>query len=100
MRRAVVPALLIMVLGYFLFHAIQGEHGLLALRELEKKARVLELRAESMADKRQSLEARVALLRPDNLDPDMLDEQARRSLGFVHPDEVVVLDPDRLITPY
>jgi len=85
------------MMAYFFYHAVQGEHGLLALREINARAAELQPKAEALADHRRALEARVALLQPDSLDPDMLDEQARRRLGFVHPDEIVILAPDRLI---
>lgn len=82
---------------YFFYHAFQGDHGLVALRELDRRAAILSVQAEALALRRAALEQGVALLRPDNLDPDMLDEQARRTLGLVHPDEIVILDPDRLL---
>jgi cell division protein FtsB len=37
----------------------------------------------------------VGLLRSDRLDPDMLDELARRDLGFVLPNDLVLLHPRR-----
>ena len=40
---------------------------------------------------RGELENQVHLLRPKNLDKDMLDEQVRRQLGFVAGDEIVVI---------
>lgn len=84
-------------MAYFLYHAVQGEHGLLALRDLNARAAELQPKAEAAAARRAALEKRLALLQPDGLDPDMLDEQARKRLGFVHPDEIVILNPDRLI---
>ena len=39
---------------------------------------------------RQAMEAKVALLRPEHLDLDMLDETARRSLYYYGPRELVV----------
>lgn len=90
LRAALPPALLIVLCAYFVYHALHGEHGLWALRELEARAITLEARAQEIAAQRAALEARVALLRPDSLDLDMLDEQARRQLGVLHPDEVVI----------
>lgn len=96
LRRALPSAVFIGVMAYFLYHAVQGEHGLLALREIDARAMELQPEAAAVAAQREALEARVALLQPDSLDPDMLDEQARRRLGFVHPDEIVLLAPERL----
>ena len=36
-------------------------------------------------------ERKVALLRSDNIDPDMLDERARTLLNLAHPNEVVMM---------
>jgi len=97
LRRALPSAVFIGMLAYFLYHAVQGEHGLLALRELNARAEQLQPQAVALAAERRALEARLALLQPDSLDPDMLDEQARRRLGFLHPDEIVILNPRSLL---
>ncbi len=83
-----------LVLAYFSYHMIQGNHGVIALLELRSKVAAAEaIRAESSAE-RQRLAQQVALLRPDNLDPDMLEERARVMLNYVHPDEIVVITRD------
>ena len=41
-------------------------------------------------NEKQALEKRVALLRPENLDVDMLEERSRDVLGLAHPDEIVI----------
>lgn len=99
LKRAAVPTALIMLVCYFMYHAVQGENGLFALREFDARAEVLRLEADKLSNERDKMASRVALLRPDNLDPDMLDEQARKSLGFIHPDEVVILSPEHLLEP-
>lgn len=82
-----------LVLAYFSFHMIQGNHGLIALLELQSKVAAAEtIRAEISTEHRR-LAQQVALLRPDNLDPDMLDERARIMLNYVHPDEIVINTP-------
>jgi cell division protein FtsB len=37
----------------------------------------------------------VGLLRADRLDPDILEELARRELGFAQPNDLVLLHPPR-----
>lgn len=82
-----------LVLAYLSFHMIQGNHGVVALFELQSKVAAAEaIRSETGAEHR-SLVQRVALLRPDNLDPDMLEERARVMLNYVHPDEIVIITP-------
>ena len=41
-------------------------------------------------------ERRVALLRSDQIDPDMLDERARALLGFADPRDLIAADPPAL----
>ena len=48
----------------------------------------------ALADERATLERRVSQLRSDNLDLDLLDQEARRLLNLGHPDEEVLFhDP-------
>ncbi len=86
-----MPALVAAYLGYFGFHALSGTYGLRAQAEFKVQEQALteelqELRAESAA-----LEARAALIRPEGIDPDMVDELARRSLNVIAPNELVIL---------
>jgi len=39
---------------------------------------------------RQKLERRVQLMQPGHVDPDMLDEQSRATLGYAQPDELTI----------
>ncbi|MBL8631153.1 MAG: septum formation initiator family protein [Rhodospirillaceae bacterium] len=77
---------------YFGYHAVQGDRGLIAwwnLRfEIERANATL---AEVSAEKK-ALEHRVALLRSESLDPDMLEERARVMLGAVGPNDRIVPD--------
>lgn len=91
LAKAFGPALIILTLAYFAFHAVQGNYGLTALKDLDNQLALLKPQAEEVKDHRAELEANVDRLRPDNLDPDMLDEQVRRRLGFSNPREVFVL---------
>jgi len=42
---------------------------------------------------RAALDHRVSHMRPDHVDPDLLDSQARRTLDVVSPDEIVIMRP-------
>ncbi|MBS27511.1 MAG: septum formation initiator [Alphaproteobacteria bacterium] len=81
-----------LLLAYFSYHMVQGDHGLLSLLQLRTKVEQANALHASLQTEREQLEARVALLRPDNLDPDMLEERARVMLNFAHPNELVILD--------
>ncbi|MBI3710032.1 MAG: septum formation initiator family protein [Proteobacteria bacterium] len=62
---------------------------------MQLRERIVEAQAQldEVTAERRALERRVALLRPDNLDPDLLDERARLVLNLARPDEVVIFDP-------
>ena len=96
-RRApqIVPQVLAACLVvYFAYHLVQGEGGILAyMRTQDSLEEARAVRAELRAQ-RKELEHRVNLLRPDNLDRDLLAERARAVLNFGHSKDVVVLTPD------
>lgn len=95
LREACLPAVFACVFAYLGYHLVQGNLGLLAWMQLEQRLDTLEREAADLAEKRQTLEHKVTLLRSDGLDPDMLDQQTRAILGYVHPQDVLILTEDR-----
>ncbi|MFQ5533213.1 MAG: septum formation initiator family protein [Sphingomonadales bacterium] len=79
-----------LVIVYFGYHTIEGRYGLIALHQLRSEISELQEQARGLKARREVLEHRVAMLRPDNLDPDLLEEEVRKTLGFVHKDEIVI----------
>lgn len=92
--RAVVPVALLCLMAYFAYHAVEGDHGLLRLVEKRDTRAALEADLAEARAVRGALERDVALLRPESLDPDLLDERARAALGFAHPDEMTIFVDD------
>ena len=76
---------------YFPYHLVHGDRGYFAWKGLQKKLATAESKYDDKQAERLALENRVKLLRPDSLDRDMLDERARVVLGFVKPDEKVII---------
>ena len=95
-RYRTVIVLLTCALGllYVGYQTVQGERGVLGW--MERSAEVERTRAEvaALATERQTLERRVSQLRTDNLDLDLLDQEARRLLNLGHPDEEVLFLDD------
>jgi cell division protein FtsB len=89
-RPVLVTGLWAVLVAYFGWHAVQGEHGLLARNDLSSQVAEAEARLEALRSEREGLEARVELLSPDGIDRDMLDERARAMLNYTHPDDVVI----------
>lgn len=85
------PLLACAIGGYFGYHLQTGDHGLEARADLQKRKAVLEGELAGLKEVRQRLERDVALLRPESLDPDMLDERARAILNLAHPDDLIML---------
>jgi len=84
----VMAALLI---GYFGVNAYSGNHGLKAKEDLDQQIATLSADLDRLKLDRAQWERRVALLRSDRLDPDMLDEQARSLLDYVAPNELTLM---------
>jgi cell division protein FtsB len=80
------------LVGYFLHHAHEGDRGMDAKRTL--KAQIIRLNDElaELKKTRASWERRMALMRDEAVDRDLLDERARDTLGWVHRNDVVVYD--------
>ena len=89
-RQVAFQALFACLVGYFCYHAVQGERGLLAWRHLQLELADARTLNQHLAMEQTALEQRVALLRPESLDPDLLEERARLMLNYGLPDEVIL----------
>jgi cell division protein FtsB len=94
-RGLALYAIAAVLVGYFAFHAYHGNHGIVAKRAFEREAAELERARGNLHLEREGWERRIALLRPESLDPDMVDELARRDLFFGQPGDLIVLVPPR-----
>ncbi|MGY2049520.1 FtsB family cell division protein [Methylobacterium sp. JK268] len=83
----------ILAVGYFLREAESGSRGLEAKRALKIQAYTLQQELDAAKTDRAEWERRVALLRSDQIDRDLLEERARLVLGRVHPNDVVIINP-------
>lgn len=77
---------------YFAYHAVQGERGLISWWQLSQQVEASRMTLGETSVRKAILEHRVALLRPESLDRDMLDERARVMLNLVGADEIVIFD--------
>jgi len=78
---------------YFTYHAIYGTQGIRRQQVLSDDVSAREAELQRLQNERQSLEKRTTGLRPESIDPDMLDEQARKQLGYTKDGERVLLTP-------
>jgi cell division protein FtsB len=93
--RLMRPLLIVFAVFYLSYHVMHGERGLFALVREQHQREVLEQELANTKEKRVALEQRVAHFRDGSLDLDLLDEQMRRMMGMMKPDEVVILLPKR-----
>ncbi len=94
LRSIVVPIVFYLVLGvatgYLVWGASNGAHGLKAAEKDAAEAVALQAQLAALKDERARWERRVAGLRPDSVDRDLLDEEAHVELDRVGKDEVVI----------
>ena len=86
------PLVALLVMVYFTYHIVQGERGLFSWMRLRQKITESEQQLAEIQAEKETLERRVYLLRPESLDPDMLEERARQVLNFARPEEVIIYD--------
>ena len=85
----VVTCVCCALLGYFGWHAYKGPRGFPYRDSLEVKVASLKDKSEGLQRDREKLEGKVSLLRPESIDPDLLDELARGNLDLAKPTDVV-----------
>jgi cell division protein FtsB len=90
MRRAIMPACAIALLGYFVYHAVQGDVGLVAWWRLNQQIAAAQDELAIASAVRDDWERRVRQLQPEHLDPDMIEERARYMLNLVNPDDRII----------
>ena len=80
-----------LLIGYFGVNAYTGNHGINARQGLDVQMARLTAERDALRAERQKWERRVALLKSQSLDPDMLDERARALLDYVDPRDLVLI---------
>ena len=98
-RHVIGPTFGALMVGYFLFHAVQGDRGILAWAELKQEVAEAEQTLDRLTRARRKLDSRVKLLESPNLDRDLLDERARIVSGLANPDEIVIYDSQSEFSP-
>lgn len=94
-RQILVPILFAMMFGYFGYHLVNGDRGLLAMAHLQRETMIADQNLAEAETTRKIWERRVAALRNQSLDPDMLDERARVLLNFSRKEDIIVFTPTR-----
>src|SRR3984885_2135509 len=94
--RSILPALGLYVMaalliGYFGVNAFSGNRGLKAKQDIDQQMAALSGELGRLKLERAQWQRRVALLKADNLDADMLNERARALLDYADPHELILM---------
>lgn len=89
-RQIIASIFGVAVIGYFAYHAVEGERGLRAYFALNLQTELAREERNALRHDRMTIERRVNLLKPESLDLDMLDERARTVLNKVHEADFVI----------
>ncbi len=92
-RFILAPVLGLALTGYFAYHLVEGDRGLLAWLRLTHEIRDESASLQAARAQREALDQRVSNLKPDHLDPDLLDERVRATLNLAAPGETVIMQP-------
>ena len=94
LRSIVAPIVFYLALGvasgYLVWGASKGEHGRAVKAKYDAEAAELRTELAALKEERARWERRVAALRPERMDRDLLDEEAHAKLDHVAKDEVVI----------
>ncbi|MDR1365731.1 MAG: septum formation initiator family protein [Holosporales bacterium] len=93
LKKVWLPLFCLGLTAYFSYHILCGKRGMFSWRQVNSKITVLNGRLGNLKRQSASLENSVSRLRSRSLDPDLLDEQIRKILGWNEKDEIVIVDP-------
>jgi cell division protein FtsB len=91
LRRAGLPAAVLIAIGFFGYNAVLGPTGIVAAKGFRTELGQRKAEFVALDKHRAELKNRVDLLDPKRgADPDMVEETVRKELNVVRPDEVIV----------
>jgi len=84
-------ALAALLIGYFGVNAYSGNRGLKAKEVIDQQSAALTAELDRLKVEHAQWDRRIALLKSEAIDPDMLDERARALLDYVDPNDVTLM---------
>ena len=76
--------------GYFSFSALQGDYGLFRRIQIEDKEAQLRTQLAEISAEVTEMENKTRRMSAEFLDLELLDEQARKILVYVRPDDIFI----------
>ena len=97
-RAAGLRSLVTAVLAYFGYHALHGRYGFLAWIDTSRDLEAARQELAQVEGERELLQRDVQAFQRDSIDRDLLEEELRK-LGYVKPNEVIILRRDEEAAP-
>jgi cell division protein FtsB len=95
LRAFLIPLVLYIVsaavVGYFVYHAQHGDRGIATKMALKQQIVDLQGELDTLKAEHAEWDSRVAMLRTESVDRDLLEEQARLTLNRLHRNDVVIM---------
>ncbi len=86
----ILPVLTGLCLVYFSHHTVQGDYGTDAYVQHQEHLDRLRTELAALSARHAELEKRAVQLQDGTISRDMLDEMARRQLGVIGPNELII----------
>ena len=93
----VLSVLGVFIIVYFLYIAIYGDRGFLERKRLQTVEANAEETLARLKEENESFSHKINLMKGENPDEDLLEEQARWLLNLSKPNEVIILTPDSYV---
>lgn len=77
-----IPFICFLITGYFIFHGIQGNHGIRRMIQVRQEIRFADKIKEAAEQEKNRLQTKVNALSEKSLDLDQLEESALRILNM------------------
>ena len=93
-RHGLIMVFGVLLCAYFSYHLVQGNRSLLRYMQLNSQ---ISAQQETLAFKQQeraAIEEKVIMMRPETLNPDLLEERIQSVLGYVGPDDYILSTGD------
>lgn len=90
LRSFVAPVIFLALTYYFGWNAVHGKSGLEAQAEQHTQLQAAEQQAAATHQRLVTWQTKVAALSGQSIEPDMLDEQARKVLNLANPNDLVI----------
>ncbi|HAH09095.1 MAG TPA: septum formation inhibitor [Alphaproteobacteria bacterium] len=87
------------LIAYFGFYGLYGSHGMVRWVNLSDELALARAELRTIEGERMALERRVNQMKDASLDPDLLDEQARLTLGLSQQHELILPRPSKAASP-